>query len=142
MSWKTDGFQFRQLGFFNGGQIVLLENLILGSQSRDEIKEPSLIRHMRFINTSENEVLVSTYLVELLQQHINSWRARTWQHLHFGIFWAKCLSQKNVPHVFLGNHCRLILRQVVTIALHGLIEIFAVLDDAREVIYRHLHVVA
>ena len=142
VSGKTDGFQFRQLGFFNGRQIVLLENLILRSQSRDEIQEPSLVRHVRFINTSKNEVLIPTYLVELLQQHFNSWWARTWQHLHFGIFWAKCLSQKNVSHVFLSNHCRLILRQVVTIALYGLIEIFAVLDDAREVIYRHLHIVA
>jgi len=130
VSGNADGFQLRQLGFLHGRQIVLLENLILGSQRGNEIQQPTLIRDMRFINASENKVLVSAYPVKLPQQNINSGRSRTWQHLDLSVLGAICFSRKNIPHVLLSDNRRLILRQVVSIALHRLVEVLAVLDDA------------
>jgi hypothetical protein len=95
---------------------------------------------MRFINTSKNKVLISVDLVKILQKNINRGWSRTWQHLDLCVLGAICFSRKNIPHVLLSDHRRLILRQVVSIALHRLVEVLAVLDDAREVIHGHLDV--
>jgi hypothetical protein len=95
---------------------------------------------VRFINTNENKVLISADSVELLQQHINCGRARTWQHLDLRILWAICFSIDDIPHIFLSDHGCFVLWEVVTIALYGLIEISTVLHDLGEVIDRELDI--
>ena len=140
MSGNADGFQLGQLGFLHGRQIVLLENLILGSQRGNEIQQPTLIRDMRFINASKNKVLVSADLVKLLQKHINCWWSRTWQHFDFRVLGAICFSMDDVSQIFLSDHGGLVLRKVITIALNGLIEISTILHDLGEVIDRELDI--
>ena len=141
ISWKTDGFQFRQLGFLYRRQVVLLEDLVLWGQSCNEIQKPALVRHVRFINTTKDKVLVSTDTMKLLEQHFNCGWARTRKHLDLRILWTIGFSQKNISHVIFGDHCCLILRKVIPVSLNSFIKIFTVLYDAGEVIHRHLHVV-
>lgn len=141
MRGQTDGFQLRELGFLHGRQVVLFEDLIVGGQSCNEIQEPLLVRHVNLIHASKDKVLIFADLVELLQQDIDCGRARTRQHLDFSILGAIGLSMQNIPHVLLRDHGGLVLGQVVSVSLHSLIQVSFVLNEAGEVIHRHLHVV-
>ena len=95
---------------------------------------------MRFVNTSENQVLILTDLVELLQQHINSGWARTRHHLDLRILGAIRFSVHHISHVVFRNHGRLVLWEVVAIANECLVEVSTVLHDLGELIDRELEV--
>ena len=95
---------------------------------------------MRIVNTSEDQVLISANLVELLQQHINSGWARTWHHLDLRILGAIRFSVHHISHVILSNHRRLVLWEVETIANKCLIQISTVLHHLGELIDRELEV--
>ena len=79
--------------------------------------------------------------MELLEQNINCGWAWTRHHLDLRILWTICLSQENISHVLFNDHGGLVLRKVISIALNSFIKILTVLNDTREVIHRHLHVV-
>jgi hypothetical protein len=140
VSWETDSFQLGQLCLLHRRQVVLFEDLVVGSQGRNEIQQPALVGHVRLIDTSEDEILVSTDLVKLPQQHFDCGRARTRQHLDLSILGAICFAMQNVPHVLLRDHVRLVFWEVVPIALKSFIQISSVLHNLRELIDRELDI--
>ena len=75
-SWKSDGLQLGQLRFLDGRQVVLPEDLVLGSQGAEEREQPTFVRYVRFVDSVVHELLITAHLVELLEQHIHVWWAR------------------------------------------------------------------
>ena len=92
------------------------------------------------VNANQLYVIEVNEVPELLQQHTLVGRTRATQHFDIGSQGAPGLAFDDVPHVFLCHHGGLQSGQVVPIALHRLVEVLAVLDDAREIIHGHLHV--
>ena len=62
----------------------------------------------------------------------------TREHLDLAVLWTECLATNDIPHVVLRDHGGLELREVVAVPHYSLVEVTAVLDEARELVHSQL----
>ncbi len=135
---KDAGLELGQLGLFGWGNIALLEDLVVGLEGTHEVQQPPLVGYVLVINANEGEIVQLADTEELLHQYFFARRSGARQHSNLIILGAEDFTTYYIPHVVLSDHSGLELGQVIAIPLYRLIEVSAVLDEAGELVNRHL----